>query len=109
MPIQVSNQEIQSKALQLGLIGAGEPLPAHLRSRVVAALVQEQATDRPREQAPVAERIVVQPGTGVTVNGQPFPWMVQADRIEITIQPDGSGLVRLTLPAHNVQIHEPEE
>jgi hypothetical protein len=35
--------------------------------------------------------------------------MVQADRIEVALEPDGSGLVRLTLPARNIQITQPAD
>lgn len=99
-----TEQQIQARAVELGLIPEGQPLPRHLRSRVIAALIADRAAKRPTADAPVADRIVVEPGVGVQVDGKPFPWMVQADRIEVALEPDGSGLVRLTLPTHNVQI-----
>ncbi|MCD9196077.1 hypothetical protein [Streptomyces albireticuli] len=105
MPPTFTNDQISAKATQLGLITEGEELPRHQRSKVVAALLQE----RPRSAAasPVAARIVIQPGGAVEVDGRPFPWLVQSDLIEVTLQPDGAGMVRLTLPARSIQIREP--
>ncbi|MFC5144295.1 hypothetical protein [Streptomyces aureoversilis] len=107
MPLSFTEEQIATKAIELGLIGAGESLPRQLRSRVVAAL----HTERPRSSAqpsPVAGEIVIQPGGAVEVDGRPFPWLVQADLIEVTLQPDGAGMVRLTLPARSIQILKPE-
>lgn len=107
--LKFTDADIRRKAADLGLIGEGHTVPAHLRNRVVAALLAEQA---PRKAAaadvPVAQSITVQPGTGVEVDGRPFPWVVQADHIEVTIAPDGSGLVRLTIPAKSVEILKTE-
>ncbi|MGK5729727.1 hypothetical protein [Streptomyces sp. URMC 124] len=108
MPLSFTDEQITAKAVQLGLITDGEDLPRHLRGRVVAAL----HTERPRSTAvppPVAERIVIQPGGSVEVDGRPFPWLVQADLIEVTLQPDGAGMVRLTLPARSIQILKPAD
>ncbi|MFV8127544.1 hypothetical protein [Streptomyces syringium] len=105
MPAQFPDDQIATKAAQLGLIDEGGDLPRHLRSKVIAALMQERP--RPAAASPVAGQIVIQPGGTVTVDGRPFPWLVQADLIEVTLQPDGSGMVRLTLPARNIQIHKP--
>lgn len=109
--ISFTTEQILAKAEELGIIGPGHTLPAHLRSRVVAALFAEHASATRTAQAadvPVAQTIVVQPGAGVAIDGRPFPWIVQADAIEVTLAPDGSGLVRLTIPTQSVQITSPE-
>lgn len=109
MQVQFPESQIRAKAVELGLIGEGDQLPRSLRSRVVAALIQEAAPRFRDEAAPVAGTIRVQPGGSVDIDGKPFPWMVQADRIEVALEPDGSGLVRLTLPARNIQITPPAD
>lgn len=109
MRIQFTDDQIRAKAAELGLIGEGEDMPRHLRGRVVAAMVAESPQVKASAPVPVARQIVVQPGGGIDVDGCPFPWVVQADQIEVSLQPDGSGMVRLTIPAHNVQITHPAE
>jgi hypothetical protein len=109
MQVQFTEPEIRAKAVELGLIKDGGELPRSLRSRVVATLIQEAAPRFRTEAAPVAETMRVQPGGSVDIDGKPFPWMVQADRIEVALEPDGSGLVRLTLPARNIQITQPAD
>jgi hypothetical protein len=109
MQVQYSEAQIRAKAVELGVIGDGEELPRSMRSRVVAALIQEAAPRFRDEAAPVAGTVRVQPGGSVDIDGRPFPWMVQADRIEVALEPDGSGLVRLTLPARNIQITQPAD
>ncbi|MEU4256265.1 hypothetical protein AB0B42_00705 [Streptomyces fradiae] len=109
MRLAVTDADVARKAQELGLIKEGEALPAHLRSRVVAALLQEQA---PRARAaadvPLAQSIRVQPGTGVEIDGRPFPWLIQAETIEVVLDPSGSGLVRLTIPTQSVEITKNE-
>lgn len=109
MQVQFTDEQITAKAVQLGVIDPGESLPRNLRSRVMAALIQEQA---PRfsdpEAPPIADSIRVQPRGSIEVDGQPFPWLVQADRIEVVLEPDGSGMVRLTLPARSIEIVKPD-
>lgn len=107
--LNYSDEQLQAAAERLGLVDAGTPLPRHLRSRAVAALAAEQARPATAAAVPVAREIVVQPGGGIRVDGKPFPWVVQADRVEVALEPDGSGMVRLTIPAHNVQITKPVE
>lgn len=106
--ITFTPEQIRAKAERLGLIAPGDQLPAHQRSRVVAALAVEQAPAVKAADVPVAQSILVQPGAGVEIDGRPFPWIVQADAIEVTLAPDGSGLVRLTIPTQSVQITKPE-
>ena len=111
MRIQVTDQQAQEKAVQLGLIQPGEPLPQHLRGRVVADIVQEQAAERPapRAEPRLAGEIVIQPDGDILVDGEPFPWLVARDRIEVVVDPDGpASTVRLTLLAERVRITEPQ-
>lgn len=109
MKVQFTEPEIRAKAIELGLIKDGGELPRSMRSRIIAALIQEAAPRFRTDAAPVAETVRVQPGGSVDIDGKPFPWMVQADRIEVALEPDGSGLVRLTLPARNIQITQPAD
>ncbi|MER5675767.1 hypothetical protein ABT081_02365 [Streptomyces sp. NPDC002238] len=108
MRLTVTDADIIRKAVELGVIKPGEPVPPAARSRVVAALLQEQVPRMAAADVPVAQSIVVQPGGGVEIDGRPFPWVVQADTIEVTLDPSGSGLVRLTIPTLSVQITKPE-
>ena len=107
--LQFSDGQIQEKAVQLGVVSPGMPVPPRLRSRVVAALAAETARPAKGTPVPVAREIVVQPGGSIDIDGRPFPWVVQADQIEVTLGPDGAGLVRLTIPAHNIQITKPAD
>ncbi|MFF9568502.1 hypothetical protein [Streptomyces sp. NPDC014685] len=108
MRLTVAEEDVRRKAVDLGLIEDGAPLPAALRSRVVAVLLQEQAPRMRQTDTPVAASIRVQPGGGVEVDGRPFPWVVQADTIEVTLDPSGAGLVRLTIPTKSVEIIKSE-
>lgn len=109
MQVQFTDEQIAAKAVQLGLVEGGEELPRRLRSRVLAALVQESAPRfRDGDVPPVADSIRVQPRGGIEVDGRPFPWLVQADRIDVVLEPDGSGMVRLTLPARSIEIVKPD-
>ncbi|MFJ7963129.1 hypothetical protein [Streptomyces sp. NPDC096324] len=111
MAIQCTDEEITAKAAQLGLITEGEDLPRHLRSRVVAALMGEQAGQQASKQPQLAREVVVQPGGTILVDGEPFPWLVAQQPMEISLNPDGISAVRLTLLAKAVQIikSEPKE
>jgi hypothetical protein len=106
--VSLSDHDIATKAVQLGLIAEGEQLPRHLRSRVVAALLADQQ-QRSAASAPVAGSIVVTPGVGIEIDGHPFPWVIQRDAIEVVLDPSGQGLVRLTIPTKSVQIIKPEK
>nr|WSS66732.1 hypothetical protein OG284_36920 [Streptomyces sp. NBC_01177] len=109
MRLTVTDADIARKAVELGVIEEGEPVPPARRSRIVAALLQEQVSRGNRAaDVPVAQSIVVQPGGGVEIDGRPFPWVIQAETIEVTLDPSGSGLVRLTIPTLSVQITKPE-
>lgn len=107
MPLSYDDAEVQAKAEQLGLVQPDTELPRHLRSKVVAALAAERRRPAAPEDVPLAQSIIVEPGGEITVDGKPFPWIVQADRIEVTLGQDGAGMVRLTIPAANVQITKP--
>lgn len=108
MRLTITDQDIQQKAIQLGLIQEGEAVPPQVRSKVAAALLQEQAP-RPTDAPPVAESIVIQPGGAIEIDGKPFPWTIQAEQMSVTLGPDGAGMVRLTIPARNIQIIEPAD
>ncbi|MEU6768507.1 hypothetical protein ABZ916_39115 [Streptomyces sp. NPDC046853] len=107
MPLSFTDAEIQAKAEQLGLVDAGTPLPRNQRSRVVAALAAEKRRPAQQAEVPIAQSIVIEPGGEVTVDDKPFPWVLQAERMEVTLSPDGAGMVRLTMPALNIQIRKP--
>lgn len=108
MRLTVTDADIASKAVELGVIKPGEPVPPQVRSRIVAALLQEQVPRMKAADVPVAQSIVVQPGAGVEIDGRPFPWVIQAETIEVVLDPSGSGLVRLTIPTLSVEITKPE-
>ncbi|KMS71761.1 hypothetical protein ACH49_24360 [Streptomyces leeuwenhoekii] len=107
MALSFTDEEIHAQAVRLGLVQDGQDLPRSLRSRVVASLAAERQRPATSADAPVAQSIVIQPGGDIQVDGRPFPWVVQADQMEVTLAPDGAGMVRLTLPALNVQILKP--
>lgn len=109
MAISYTDQEIHRKAVFLGLIQDGEALPRHLRSKVIAALAQDDAS-APPQAAPaprLAHEIVIH-GSSILVDGDPFPWLVAGQPMEISLNPDGVSTVRLTLMAGNVQVIRPE-
>jgi hypothetical protein len=108
MPIQVSDEDVQAKALELGLVQNGETLPRHLRSRVIAAMADPGPPPAAPSTPRLAREVVIQPGGAVLVDGQPFPWLVGRQPMEITLQHDGVSTVRLTLLAGAVQIVPPE-
>lgn len=106
-----SDADVQVKAEELGVVQSGETLPRNQRSKVVAALLQDARLGARRARpspATVAQSITVRTGESVEVDGQPFPWVIQSDAIEVTLNPSGEGLVRLTIPTKSVQIIKPE-
>lgn len=107
MPLSFTDDEVHAQAVRLGLLRDGQELPRQLRSRVVASLAAERRRPAAPADVPIAQSIVIQPGGDIQVDGRPFPWVVQADQMEVTLSPDGAGMVRLTLPALNVQILKP--
>lgn len=107
MSLSYSDGEIHAQAVRLGVINEGEPLPRHQRSKVVASLAAEKQRPSSGVKVPMAREIVVQPGGDILVDGKPFPWMVLAERMEVALDHDGGGTVRLTLPAENIQILKP--
>ena len=107
MPLSFTDEEIHAQAVRLGLIEDGRELPRSMRSRVVASLAAERQRPDTLAEVPIAQSIVIQPGGDVQVDGKPFPWVIQAERMQVALQPDGAGLVTLTLPALNIQILKP--
>jgi hypothetical protein len=107
MPLSFTDDEIHAQAVRLGLIEEGQELPRNLRSRVVAALAAERKRPAVQGDVPVAQSIVIQPGGDIHIDGKPFPWVIQAEQMAVTLNPDGAGMVSLTIPALNVQILKP--
>ncbi|MFJ3948978.1 hypothetical protein ACIPXV_02765 [Streptomyces libani] len=112
---QFTDAEIHAKAVDLGIIDAGQELPRQDRGRVVAVLMgQRRAAARP-EPEPAAElraatSIVIQPDGRIDVDGQPLPWLVAKEPIDVRVAPRPGDIstVRLTLLTHSVQIIKPE-
>jgi hypothetical protein len=107
---QFTDTELAAKAVQLGLVQEGEVLPRNMRSRVAAALLEERrAVSRPEKQAePTCAKEISVCGSAITVDGKPFPWLVARAPMDISLAPDGSGTVRLTLLAESVQVSKPK-
>lgn len=108
MTLSYTDAEVHAQAVRLGLIKEGGSLPRRQRSKVVASLIAERQRPDKGVEVPFARRIVVQPGGDIVIDGKPFPWLVKADQMSVALEPDGSGSVRLTIPAENVQIIEPK-
>lgn len=108
MPISYTEQQIHDKAVQLGLIDASAELPRNLRGRVVAAIAHGDAAEsRPAVEPQLAKEIVIQ-GSSILIDGEPFPWLVAAQPMDIGLNPDSVSTVRLTLMAATVQVVRPE-
>ncbi|MFF5473328.1 hypothetical protein [Streptomyces achromogenes] len=109
MRLTYTDADITAKAVQLGLIDKGEPLPRDLRGKVVAALLQEQAAHADAAVEPqLAKEIVIQPNGVILIDGEPFPWLVAQEPVDVRLDPDGVSTVRMTLLAGAVQIIKPE-
>lgn len=108
MHIHYTDDDIAAKAVQLGLIEQGEPLPRHLRGRVVASMLQEQAPTEAAADPEIADEIVIQPSGVILVDGAPFPWLVAKEPIDVRVDPEGVSTVRMTLFANTVQIVKSE-
>ena len=109
MRLTITDQDIQRKAIELRLIKEGEPVPPQVRSKVAAALLQEQAHAAPREtEARLAKEIVIQPDGVILVDGELFPWLVSKQPMEIGLNPEGISTVRMTLLTDAIQIIKPE-
>jgi hypothetical protein len=104
--LEFTDAEIREKAAALGIIYEGHTVPAHLRSRVVAALVEERrgTAAQPSDDGPyIGGQITICPGATVELDGRALP--AAAAPIEITVSSDRAvpSTVRLTLLAHTVQ------
>jgi hypothetical protein len=111
MQSHFGDAEINAKAVELGLIQPGAELPRSQRSKVMAALVQQaaaRAARRERPQPQLAKEIVIQPNGVILVDGEPFPWLVDRQPLDIHLDPDGFSTVRMTLLADAVQIIKPQ-
>lgn len=111
MRIQFTDEQIHDKAVELQLIYPSQELPRNLRSHVVSALIQQEAQGGRRAEGgepQLAKEVVIQPGGAILVDGEPFPWLVTKQPMEIGLDPDGISTVRLTLMAGAVRIIKPE-
>lgn len=115
MPITYSPEQIRAHAVQLGLIPAdADQVPQNLRSTVVASLhtrarlgVSPPPAEENTEAPASGTRIEVRPGEGgtVLVDGAALPWLAPGERIDVALDADGGGTVRLTLRADTILIH----
>lgn len=111
--LEFTDKELQAAAERLRMVEPGQPVPRNLRSKVAAVLTDERrvgqndVSDVPPPA--MAREVVVQPGSQILVDGQPFPWLVADERIDIALHPDPGGVstVRMTLLAESVQIIKP--
>ena len=111
MLLRFTDREIQAKAEELGMVQAGQAIPtAAMRSRAAAALVEERRSQTPRPAAEprMADEIVVQPSGPILIDGEPIPWIVTTEPMDIRLADDGSGTIRLTLAANAIQILKAE-
>lgn len=111
MQVKFNDDDIRTKAVELGLIKDGDTLPRDMRSKVAAVLLQEAAQAAPRQPArdpQLAKEIVIQPDGVILVDGEQFPWLVTRDPMDVRLDPEGVSTVRLTLMASAVQIIKPE-
>lgn len=111
MRVQYTDDDMHAKAVELGVIYESQELPRNLRSKMIAALLQDAASARPAatgREPQLAKEIVIQPGGDVLVDGEEFPWLVAKQPMEIGLNPDGISTVRLTLLAEAVRIIKPE-
>lgn len=105
--LRFTDEQLHAKAIELGLVGEGERLPASLRARVAAVLRDEQAravranAERYAQEASrgaaVADLRVV--GDALVVDGRPIRGVVADGPIEYV-----PGRVRLTLTAARIAI-----
>lgn len=109
MRLAITDDDIRHKAVELGLIKDGEQVPPAMRSKVAATLLQEQVRPPQQAEPKLADEIVVQPDGVILVDGEPFPWLVAREPMQLHVDPDGVSTVRLTLMAKSVQILKPEE
>lgn len=117
MPLQqFPEAELQAKAVQLGLVQEGQAIPtAAMASKVKAAIVEDRRAAKrqgqPATEPVCAKEIVVQPGGAVLIDGEPFPWLIAKQSMEIGLDPEPGGIstVRLTLLAESVQVIKPEK
>ena len=108
MPLQLDEADLHAKAVELGLIYASQELPANLRSRVAVALLQERTARDGGGEPQLAKEIVIQPNGSILVDGEPLPWLVANEAMDIHLNPGGPSSVRMTLLAEAVQIIKPE-
>jgi anti-sigma factor RsiW len=112
--LEFTDEQVQSAAERYGLVEQGQRVPRTVRSKVVAMLANELRAEKapPAPAAPrMAREVVLQPGGQILLDGQPFPWLVAEERIDIVLHPEPGGVstVRMTLLAESVRIIKPNE
>jgi hypothetical protein len=111
MQVKFTDEDIRAEAERLGLVTPGGEMPRHLRSRVVAVLIERQTQAAPGGSAAepqLAKEIVIQPGGVILIDGETFPWLVAREPMDIRVSPDAVSTVRLTLMAGTVQVLKTE-
>jgi hypothetical protein len=110
--LSFTDEELHERAVRLGLIpeeelrtfGGALVLPASVRAKAAASLAADRRAAQPKGGPRIAKVVTVRPGRGPLVDGQPFPWVITDDAISVEVRADGSGFVRLTIPAELVRI-----
>ncbi|MGW6872915.1 hypothetical protein ACWGHA_11330 [Streptomyces xanthophaeus] len=108
MPIKYTDEQIHAQAVHMGLIYASQELPRNCRSQVIATLVEADRQQKGLPAEPQLAQEIVIHGSSILIDGEPFPWLVAGQPMEIGLNPDGVSTVRLTLMAATVQVIRPE-
>lgn len=105
MALTFTNEQVYAEGARLGLVADGEPLSDRLRSQAAASLARQGRDGTSGPGGPqIAKSVTVRPGRGPLVDGRPFPWAVTDDPVHVEVRADGTGFVRLTIPADLVRI-----
>ncbi|MGW1998557.1 hypothetical protein [Embleya sp. NPDC001921] len=110
--LSFTDEELHERAVHLGLMpeaelrtwGGGMVLPAAVRAKAAASLAADQRAQQHTSGPRIAKVVTVRPGRGPLVDGKPFPWVITDDAVSVEVRADGSGFVRLTIPAELVRI-----
>lgn len=105
MALNFTSEQLHDEAERLGLAGPDDPLAPSVRSKAAASLAAQLRGATAAARGPqIAKVITVRPGRGPLVDGKPFPWVITDDPVGVEVRADGSGFVRLTIPAELVRI-----
>ncbi|MGW1998572.1 hypothetical protein [Embleya sp. NPDC001921] len=103
--LSFTETQLRERATRLGLlVDASGPLAAASRAKAAASLAADQRAARPNAGPRIAKVVTIRPGRGPLVDGKPFPWVITDDAVSVEVRADGSGFVRLTIPAELVRI-----